>query len=129
NHREVTRHLEPPPVCNRHNGSRHVIVAGEDGCWSRLEGQEFFGGIEPRAIAEETLLDAVRLGPEGGFPQRCLEPEQTLATGRLIRMALDETDVTVTQSQQIARHLMRGFEVINADARRVRSESARSRRR
>src|SRR6266581_1369972 len=110
-------------MCNRNYGRCHVVVAREDGCWSRAQGEELLGRVQTGAITEKALLDAGRIGVAVGLAQCCLEPELTLATGCLVGMTLDEADVAMAQGQQVARHLVSCFEVIDADARRVRSES------
>jgi len=55
-------HGSGPAVCNRHHGSRHVIVAWRRWPLVSAGGQECFSPLRAPAITEKTLLDAGWLG-------------------------------------------------------------------
>ena len=108
---------------NGYHRGRHIIIAGKNRCRSRLNGQQLFRSLQARSITVEALFDARRLDARIRLAQRGFKSQPPLPAGRLVWMPLDERDPAMTQLQEIPRHFVSGFEVVDADAGGVRAEA------
>jgi len=96
------------------HGSRHVVVAGEDGCRPRLLRQQAACRSQARAVGEQALRHALRRYRQAGFLHGVHEGLVAQLGRGVLRVPLDESNVLVAQRQQVARHGARAFVVVDA---------------
>ena len=122
NHRQVARHVQMPPMRDRDDRGRHVVVAGEDRGRRVFAAQQVLARRKARGIAV-IALDDPRIQP-AFLLDRTAKARQALDTRRLAGIAVDEADAAMAQADQVAGHVIGGTGIVDPDGHGIGRDAA-----